>query len=366
MDSPTANEVRRGILQAFADAGLRDGREIVVTIRIANNDIAEVQRIARELAAGRVDMIIPLSTQALQAAILTSRGTPIVFGAVAVPYLVGAGKSAASHLGNVTGVVSTGPVRQTMALIREVLPNARRVGSLWTSSEINSEYYLDLARAAAAELGFELVAVPVTSAPEIPRTLQRLLNEKIDVLFPMSDNTLNSSFDVIGRAADENAIPLFASFLRSVEFGACAALGFDFYDMGIKTGPAGRPGQERRKARPDPDPVHGRGQALCQSRGRGPARGRPSRRGSSTGRRDRSVSGPGRDRHPAPFSTEIEDPDPWPGGHGGPDGPSDPEDAQPAGFLERASFGQIAENGRGQEASRPVHVPGQLVMGECA
>ncbi len=236
VDSPTANEVRRGILQAFADAGLRDGREIVVTIRIANNDIAEVQRIARELEAARVDMIIPLSTQALQAAILTSRRAPIVFGAVAVPYLVGAGRSAENHLGNVTGVVSTGPIRQTMALIREVLPKARRLGSLWTSSEVNSEYYLDLARAAAAELGFELVTVPVTGPAEIPRSLQRLLNAKVDVLFPMSDNTLNSSFDVIGRAAEENAVPLFSSFLRSVEFGACAAMGFDFYDMGIMTG----------------------------------------------------------------------------------------------------------------------------------
>jgi len=236
VDSPTANQVRRGILQAFADAGLRDGREIVVTIHIANNDIAEVQRIARELASGRADLIIPLSTQALQAAILSTRRVPIVFGAVAVPYLVGAGKSAENHLTNVTGVVSTGPVRETMALIREALPRARRVGSLWTSSEINSEYYLDLARAAASELGFEIVAVPVTGPTEIPRSLQRLLNEKIDALFPMSDNTLNSSFEIIGRAAEENATPLFSSFLRSVEFGACAAMGFDFYEMGIKTG----------------------------------------------------------------------------------------------------------------------------------
>ena len=169
VDSPTANEVRRGILQAFAEAGLRDGQEIVVTIRIANNDIAEVQRIARDLAAGDADMIIPLSTQALQAAILATRRKPIVFGAVAVPYLVGAGTSAENHLGHVTGVVSTGPVRETMALIREVLPKARRVGSLWTSSEINSEHYLDLAREAAGELGFELVAVPVTGPHEIPR-----------------------------------------------------------------------------------------------------------------------------------------------------------------------------------------------------
>lgn len=236
VDSPTGNEVRRGILQAFSEAGLRDGREVVVTIRIANNDIAEVQRIARELADGRVDLIIPLSTQALQAAILAVRRTPIVFGAVAVPYLVGAGKSAENHLGHVTGVVSTGPVRATMALIREVLPAARRIGSLWTSSEVNSEYYLDLAREAAAELGFELVAVPVTGPHEIHASLQRLLNEKVDALFPMSDNTLNSSFGDIGRAAEETGHPLFGGFLRAVEFGACAALGYDFYEMGLKTG----------------------------------------------------------------------------------------------------------------------------------
>jgi putative ABC transport system substrate-binding protein len=52
----------------------------------------------------------------------------------------------------------------------------------------------------------------------------------------MSDNTLNSSFDVIGRAAEETGRPLFGSFLRAVEFGACAALGYDFYEMGLKTG----------------------------------------------------------------------------------------------------------------------------------
>lgn len=236
VDSPTANEARRGILQALSDAGFRDGREIVVSIRIANNDIAEVQRMARELADGGADLVVPLSTQALQAAILAVRRTPIVFGAVAVPYLVGAGTSAESHLGNVTGVVSTGPVRQTVALIREVLPRARRIGSLWTSSEINSEYYLDIARDAAAELGLELVAVPVTRPHEIHAALQRLLNEKVDALYPMSDNTLNSSFDAIGRAAEETGLPLFGSFLRAADFGACAALGFDFYEMGLKTG----------------------------------------------------------------------------------------------------------------------------------
>ena len=236
VDSPTGSEVRRGILQAFAEAGLRDGRDIVVSIRIANNDLAEVQRIARDLAASGTDLVMPLSTQALQAILLAAPKTRVVFAAVAVPYKVGAGTSADNHLARVTGVVSTGPVRETVALIREILPRARRIGSLWTSSEINSEYYLELARQAAVEHGFELVAVPVTAPHEVPAALQRLLNGRIDVLFPMSDNTLNSAFDVIGRSADENAVPLVASFLRSVDFGACAALGYDFTELGRKAG----------------------------------------------------------------------------------------------------------------------------------
>jgi putative ABC transport system substrate-binding protein len=236
VDSPTANEARKGILQAFEDGGLRDGENVLVRIRIANGDISEVQRIAQAFVGEKVDMIMPLSTQCLQAALIASRTIPVVFGSVATPFLVGAGKSADDHLSWVTGVASTGPIRQAVRLIHEVLPGARRLGTLWTPSEVNSEYYLEQEREAAAELGLDVVAAPVGNAHDIPQSAQVLINEKIDALFPISDNTINSSFDVLGRAAEENRMPLFGSFLRAVEFGACAAVGFSFYDMGYRTG----------------------------------------------------------------------------------------------------------------------------------
>ena len=236
VDSPTANEVRRGILKAFEEAGLRDGENILVRIRIANGDLAEVQRIARDYAEERVDLIMPLSTQCLQAALIAGHGAPIVFGAVATPFLVGAGKSPEDHLPRVTGVVSTGPIRQSVAFIREAFPRARRLGTLWTPSEVNSEYYMELAREAAAEYGFEVTAVPVSDARAIPQAAQVLVNGKVDVLFPISDNTINTSFEVLGRVAEESRVPLVAAFLRAADLGACAAVGFDFYDMGYRTG----------------------------------------------------------------------------------------------------------------------------------
>jgi ABC-type uncharacterized transport system substrate-binding protein len=235
-DSPTLNEVREGLLRALEEAGLKDGVNIRLDVRTAKGDVAEVQRIAQDFAAAGYDLVVPLSTQCLQAALIEMPSTPLVFSSVANPYILGAGRTPTDHLSHVTGVVSTGPVRQMIGFIREVLPGARRVGTLWTPSEINSEYYLELAREAAAAVDLELESEPVTNASDVPMAAQRLLNRKVDALYPISDNTLNAAFAVLGRAADEARLPLFGGFVLSTGLGACAAMGFNFNDMGYKTG----------------------------------------------------------------------------------------------------------------------------------
>lgn len=236
VDSPTANEVREGILKAFADKGLRDGDNIRLEARSGGGDISEVQRIAQALVEEKVDLLIPISTPCLQAALNATRTIPIVFTSVANPYLIGAGGSPVDHPGHVTGVASTGPIRQTIRFIHEILPKAWRIGTLWTPSELNSEYYLELAQESAAEYGAEVIAMPILNADDVLHAAQVLVNEGIDVIYQISDNTINSAFGVLGRVAEENGIPLFGGFLTSTELGASAAMGFDFFDMGYKTG----------------------------------------------------------------------------------------------------------------------------------
>ena len=236
IDAPTLNETRKGFMQALTDKGFRDGVNVRIKVRNAMGDVTEAQRIAREFVSQKTDMIVAFSTQCLQAALISAPKVPVIFASVANPQLTGAGRSAENHLRNVTGVASTGPVKQALVFIKEVVPAAKRIGTLWTPSELNSEYYLRLAQEAAAELGFEIIAVPVANVNEVLLSAQMLLNKKIDVLFPISDNTINASFESLGRMAEDNAIPLFGGFLLSTRLGACAALGWDFFDMGYKAG----------------------------------------------------------------------------------------------------------------------------------
>ncbi len=235
-DAPTLNEARRGFIQALSDGGQKDGIHVRLIQRNARNDITEAQRIAQQFVEEKTDMIVALSTQCLQAAIMAAPKVPVIFTSVANPYLLNVGRSAENHVRNITGVASTGPIKETLGFIREALPEARRIGTLWTPAELNSEYYLRLLREGAVELGFDVVAQPVANSNEVLLSGQMLLNKKIDAIFPISDNTINAAFESLGRLAKENGVPLFGGFPLFTRLGACAAMGWDFFEMGYKTG----------------------------------------------------------------------------------------------------------------------------------
>lgn len=235
-NAPTLNLVREAFLEALRDKGLKDGENVRLITENAYGEISEVQRIAQEFVDNRVDMIVALSTPCLQSALRVTSEIPVVFSSVANPYLAGAGKSAEDHLDNVTGVSSRGPIKETLNFLKRVLPGARRIGTLWTPSELNSKYYLELARKTAQNLGLEILDIPIANSSQVLLFAQRLINKKVDAIYPISDNTINASFEAVSRVAEENKVPLFGGFLLSTQLGACAALGWDFHAMGTKAG----------------------------------------------------------------------------------------------------------------------------------
>ena len=85
-------------------------------------------------------------------------------------------------------------------------------------------------------MALEIVAVPVADSSEVLLAAQVLVNKGIDAIYQISDNTINASFEALGQVAEENRIPLFSGFLLSTRAGACAAIGWDFFDMGYKAG----------------------------------------------------------------------------------------------------------------------------------
>jgi putative ABC transport system substrate-binding protein len=224
-----------GFLQAMTDAGYKDGENVRYQFENAQGDIPTTQLIARKLVS-EVDLIFVVSTPALQAAINEVEEIPIVFGAVANPYIIGAGESAGEHLPNVTGASSTAPMRQTMELMLEALPDTKRVGVMWDPANANTHYEMEVAREVAAELGLKIVEVTISGSSEVLQGAQSLSTKDIDAFFTILDNVVMDAFDSLAKVADQTHIPLIAPATGLAEQGAAIGVGWDYFDNGYLAG----------------------------------------------------------------------------------------------------------------------------------
>ena len=191
---------RRGL----KEAGLVEGRDYTTTYRNAQGDIAVLSALFDEFNGNETDLVVSVSTPGLQAALRKVDRKPVVFAGVLDPVAAGAGKSDSDHRSNVTGVYLAFPYAGMARTIREILPRARRVGTLFTPGEVNSVLSRQRFEEALKSAGLELMSLPVNGPTEISDAALAVCQSGVDVLCQISDNLSNSSFPAIARACEED------------------------------------------------------------------------------------------------------------------------------------------------------------------
>jgi putative ABC transport system substrate-binding protein len=138
-----SEEAEQGIVEGLKHAGLVEGTDYTLTIRNAQGDMPTLNGLVQAALTDRADLLFTLSTPGLQAAMRQTNDIPIVFTFVADPIVAGAGKSNTDHKPNVTGVYVAGAYADVVALLRECMPKARKVGTLYVPTEVNTVYHKD-------------------------------------------------------------------------------------------------------------------------------------------------------------------------------------------------------------------------------
>ena len=192
VEAPAVEETVEGVFHGFEEAALVEGRDYEAEFVSAQGDIATASSMVDAAVSDGTELIVSLTTPMLQACLRRSRGIPVVFTLVANPVLAGAGKSNTDHLQNVTGNYVVSPFERMMRAVKECLPNARRVGTLFAPAEVNSVFYKDKLVAAAREVGIEVEAVGVSTASEVADAALSLCSTNIDAMCQISDNLIGS------------------------------------------------------------------------------------------------------------------------------------------------------------------------------
>ena len=233
-------EAEEGVLTGLRESGLIEGRDYEVTIRNAQGDIGTLNSLVDAALTEGADLLIPLSTVALQVTVNRVYDLPVVFTLVANGVVAGAGRSNEDHLPNVTGVFHGSGYDEVMALVREILPAARAVGTLFSSSEANSVFHKENLVKAAQRIGLEVVALPVSASTEIADAALALISRKIDAVCQVGSSVIvpgsPSLIQAAEQAAERAKLPIFGFQSSFVQAGAVVVLTRDFWDAGREAG----------------------------------------------------------------------------------------------------------------------------------
>ncbi|MGO4940181.1 ABC transporter substrate-binding protein [Fundicoccus sp. Sow4_D5] len=238
--------IKIGVLQHVEHEALNDaqqgfidrmneeyGDRIVWDIQNASGNIAGLQSLAEKLAR-ESDILYAIATPAAQTLASVETQKPIFFSAVAAPLQAGLVDSMDEPGRNLTGTTNLGPIEDHVELLIKNFPEAKKIGILYNSSEVNAQHQVDIATKAMEAKELTPVLGTITSTNDIQQVLSSLL-EEIDVLFMVTDNTVDSSIALVGDMAKEADVPTVGSSDSVVKANGLMTISNSYIDYGIQT-----------------------------------------------------------------------------------------------------------------------------------
>ncbi len=225
----------KGFVDALAEAGYVDGEKITIDYQNAQGDKANANTIATKLVNDNNDLILAIATPASQAVANATKDIPVLVTAVTDPAAAGLAASNEAPGGNVSGTSDLTPVKEQIDLLKQLIPDAKKIAILYCSSEVNSKIQVDLAIKAAEALGIESQETTVSNTNEIQQVVESLIG-KVDAIYAPTDNVIAKAMPTVAQVANANGLPVICGEEGMVDKGGLATYGIDYYELGKLTG----------------------------------------------------------------------------------------------------------------------------------
>ncbi len=223
---------REGFLLGLEEAGLVEGVDFEIDYQNAGFDDNIATQIAQNFSANDVALMCAIATPSATAcyAAAEDKDIPVIFTAITDP------EQAKLDSGNITGTSDKLPIEAQLQLIREMQPDAKTIGILYTTSEPNSVSAVEEYQAKAADYGFTIEAVGVMQQAEVVQATDTILKKGVDCLTNLTDNNVVGVLDSILEKTNDAGIPVYGSEIEQVKKGCVASAGIEYVGLGKQTG----------------------------------------------------------------------------------------------------------------------------------
>lgn len=234
VEHPALDQAYKGFVDGLAADGYVDGGNIAIDYQNAQGEQANCVTIANKLINDKDDLIFAIATPAAQAVANLTKDIPILISAVTDPKTANLVQSNEHPGTNVSGTSDLTPVAAQIKLLKKIVPNAKKVGLMYCSSEANSIFQIDLAKKACAEEDLEFIEGSVSASNEIQQVTQGFVG-KVDAIYVPTDNMLAAGMANVAMVANNAKIPVICGEEGMVVSGGLATYGINYYELGKQT-----------------------------------------------------------------------------------------------------------------------------------
>lgn len=230
---PALDEATKGFKDALTE---KLGEKVQFEEKNASGESTNCTTICNGFVAQKVDLIMANATGALQAASSATEDIPIVATSItdyatALDIKDWSGKTGF----NVTGTADLAPIDEQENMLKEMFPDAKKVGILYCSAEPNSKYQANLFEKALTADGIEFKEYAAADTNEI-RIVASTAAAECDVLYIPTDNTIASNTEVVRNEVVPAKKPIIAGEENICAGCGVATLSISYYEIGYKTG----------------------------------------------------------------------------------------------------------------------------------
>jgi putative tryptophan/tyrosine transport system substrate-binding protein len=225
------------LLRRLAELGYVDGQNVEYEFRFAHHEIEQLPAMAAELVLGQPDVIYTWSSGGARAAAGATSTIPIVVGPVAEGTMAALVPDLARPPGNITGLTLNSRQQQEkcLQLLKEVAPDAKRIGLLLNPLNPLWQNYPDVLADAARSLDLTLIRMEARGTADLDQAFAAATARGIEAVFALSETTLVSSEEGLARIVqllDGVRLPAVSDETDFTPGGGLMSLGPDFSAIG--------------------------------------------------------------------------------------------------------------------------------------
>lgn len=232
---PALDEIHRGIIAGLKEQGYA-GNKIKIDYQNAQANQANLKTMSQKFANENADLTLGIATPAALSLAKTANGTdPVILAGITDPVGSDLVKTTKRPGNNITGTSGDSPLEQHLSVIKQVVPHAKKLGIIYTTSDHGGEYNAKNMAKLAQAAGYDVKMYTISTTNDMQLVAETMASQ-VDVVYAPQDNGVASAMKTLINVTNKNKIPVIPAVDTMVKDGGVATISVSQYNIGYQAG----------------------------------------------------------------------------------------------------------------------------------